>query len=253
MSKSRLHKSGLAAIRIQSYSSDSVSNVKRAAVGEGAEQNDDRSEKLKATKVFEIPTNQIFWDCSGGEHPAFLQIDKLRKQCKISRTKRGGPGGQHRNKASTAVVMKHLATKVSGEGSERRSQVENERNAIRRLRMALATKVRSAHLQIDGTFLPLGWEPRNELLSRLTRKGKLEVSATNEAMPAVLTNILDGMYAHELQVSSLCEDINKKIPSKNVRVSPNEIVLFLAKHPAALHLINRERLKLTMPTLKVHR
>ena len=57
--------------------------------------------------------------------------------------RRSGPGGQHRNKVSTAVVITHRPTGVRAEANERRSQAENHREAVRRLRVRLAVEVRS--------------------------------------------------------------------------------------------------------------
>ena len=53
-------------------------------------------------------------------------------------------GGRENNKTSSAVVLTHTPTKVSAEGFERRSQHQNLRAAQRRLRVALALKVRAA-------------------------------------------------------------------------------------------------------------
>ncbi|HXX29777.1 MAG TPA: peptide chain release factor-like protein [Myxococcaceae bacterium] len=48
-----------------------------------------------------------------------------------------GPGGQHRNKAATAVRLVHLPTGVAVTATERRSQALNRGTALRRLRGAL--------------------------------------------------------------------------------------------------------------------
>jgi len=76
-------------------------------------------------------------------HPAKLEIDKLVAQCDFTRTRRGGPGGQHRNKVESAVVVQHRPTGVIAEANERRSQADNRRSAIFRLRVNLALAVRS--------------------------------------------------------------------------------------------------------------
>ena len=71
-------------------------------------------------------------------HPARLPPDDLLRDCDETRTKRSGPGGQHRNKVETAVILRHRVSGVSAEASERRSQADNRRVALFRLRLRLA-------------------------------------------------------------------------------------------------------------------
>ncbi|HYW80276.1 MAG TPA: peptide chain release factor-like protein, partial [Thermoguttaceae bacterium] len=75
-------------------------------------------------------------------HPAALPADALFEQCDMRRLRRSGPGGQHRNKVETAVVLTHRPTGISAEANERRSQAQNRNVAIARLRMNLALGIR---------------------------------------------------------------------------------------------------------------
>ena len=58
----------------------------------------------------------------GQLHPAKLAPDDLMKECSMKTTKGSGPGGQHRNKVQTAVVVTHTPTAFTGQASESRSQ-----------------------------------------------------------------------------------------------------------------------------------
>ena len=53
-------------------------------------------------------------------HPAQYPVQRLLAECEINRTRGSGPGGQHRNKVETAIVVVHLPTGLRGEASERR-------------------------------------------------------------------------------------------------------------------------------------
>ena len=66
----------------------------------------------------------------------------LLDQCEVDVYKSSGPGGQHRNKTSTAVRLRHQPTGLSAHGDESRSQYQNKRAALRRLRMNIACRLR---------------------------------------------------------------------------------------------------------------
>lgn len=72
-----------------------------------------------------------------------LDDDALLKQCDINIYKSSGPGGQHRNKVSSAVRLYHRPTGISAHGTSSRSQHENKREALKNLRIKIATQARS--------------------------------------------------------------------------------------------------------------
>jgi hypothetical protein len=67
---------------------------------------------------------------------------QLLAQCAVDTYRASGPGGQKRNKTSSAVRLRHLASGLSVIAEESRSQHENRARALRRLRQALYLKLR---------------------------------------------------------------------------------------------------------------
>ena len=82
-----------------------------------------------------------------------LDDDALLAQCDMTFTRSGGPGGQHRNKVSSAVRLYHRPTGVTVQAYEERSQHVNRRAALARLRMKIACTVRRP-VGPAGTHVP---------------------------------------------------------------------------------------------------
>jgi hypothetical protein len=66
----------------------------------------------------------------------------LLDQCAVDTYRASGPGGQKRNKTSSAVRLRHGPSGLIVIAEESRSQHENRARALRRLRQALYLKVR---------------------------------------------------------------------------------------------------------------
>ncbi|MEE9278009.1 MAG: peptide chain release factor-like protein [Dehalococcoidia bacterium] len=71
-----------------------------------------------------------------------LSDEDLLRQCRVDTFRASGPGGQHRNKTDTAVRLTHQPTGCRAQASERRSQQQNRRRALARLRQTIALDVR---------------------------------------------------------------------------------------------------------------
>ncbi len=71
-----------------------------------------------------------------------LSDGQLLDQCKVDTYRASGPGGQKRNKTSSAVRIRHPASGLIVIAEESRSQHENRARALRRLRQALYLKIR---------------------------------------------------------------------------------------------------------------
>jgi RF-1 domain len=156
-------------------------------------------------------------------HPAALPPESLLAQCEVSRLRRSGPGGQHRNKVETAVAIRHLSAGVKAEANERRSQAENKAVALFRLRVNLALKIRGK----IGNREP----PSSLWLSRL-KSGRIEVSQSHEDFPALLAEALD-------TISACAADV--KVAAESLQSTASQLIKFLRQEPRALQLVNEWR------------
>jgi hypothetical protein len=73
---------------------------------------------------------------------AHLSDAQLLAQCEVDTYRASGPGGQKRNKTSSAVRLRHPASGLIVIAEESRSQHENRARALKRLRQALFLKMR---------------------------------------------------------------------------------------------------------------
>ncbi len=80
---------------------------------------------------------------------ANLTDAQLLHQCAVDTYRASGPGGQKRNKTSSAVRLRHLPSGLMVIAEESRSQHENRARALRRIRQALYLKLRE-ELPRDG-------------------------------------------------------------------------------------------------------
>src|SRR6516164_5922036 len=88
---------------------------------------------------------------------------QLLAQCAVDTYRASGPGGQKRNKTSSAVRLRHAASGLLVIAEESRSQHENKARALRRLRQALYLKVREDLPADERT--PVALAARAELMA----------------------------------------------------------------------------------------
>jgi hypothetical protein len=71
-----------------------------------------------------------------------LSDAELVGQCDVDTYRASGPGGQKRNKTSSAVRLRHRPTGLRVIAEESRSQHENKATAVKRLRQAVVLHLR---------------------------------------------------------------------------------------------------------------
>ncbi len=95
-----------------------------------------------------------------GQRNLWLQRgDKgLLLQCEVDTYRASGPGGQKRNKTSSAVRLRHLPSGLMVISEDSRSQHENKAWALKRLRREICLGLREKLVEpfvLDALFLPL--------------------------------------------------------------------------------------------------
>lgn len=163
-------------------------------------------------------------------HPAQKTETDLEKECQFLATRRSGPGGQHRNKVETAVIVTHRETGVRAEASERRSQGENRKVAYQRLRIQLAL-----HLRRTPPSQP------TELWRSRVRAKKIAVNPGHQDFPSLLAEFLDQYYSHREDLAATTHTLG---------ITSSQGIKFLKLEPLALEQVNRRRQEEGLHALK---
>ena len=138
---------------------------------------------------------------SGGDDYLSLDDDELWKQCELSTYRSSGPGGQHRNKVETAVRITHRPTSVVANATEQRSQLENRRNAMKRLRSKIALKVRRrTEFDVDGAGEDFEVPEELAAILPLTSK-KVRYGRKHREYPRGVQVLMDLLVANNLSVA----------------------------------------------------
>jgi hypothetical protein len=170
--------------------------------------------------------------CSGADHPASLEVDRLLQECDVRRQRRSGPGGQHRNKVETGVVIRHRPTGIEASATERRSQEQNRQMAIQRLRRRLALDVRRP---VDAARGPSQrWRSR-------CQGGRITVSSGHDDFPALLAEALDTVIDHDADLVTA---------ARRLGCTRSQLAKLLKIVPEAFQQVNRRRQWLGLLPLK---
>ena len=164
------------------------------------------------------------------QHPSCVPEEVLLQDCQITRTRAGGPGGQHRNKVESAIVITHNSG-VIGQASERRSQHENRSIAVFRLRVNLAIAVRTVRNN----------EKIGEIWTSHCRNNRIAIRATHPNFPCILALAMDVIAAENYQLADA---------AKKLGCSTSQLIKLLKIDFSAFQSVNENSKKLGFSALK---
>lgn len=187
-------------------------------------------------------------------HPAAWPDELLLRNCTAEQSRSSGPGGQHRNKVSTQVTLTHGPTGIAATAGERRSAVDNRREALRRLRFKLAIEHRlgvpegeigsplwrsrvqkpkrkpNQKPEKDPVFEELGVTLRSP--EPEVPKGRIVCNPKHHDFPSLLAEAMDAIAASGWDI---------KPAAIRLGVSPTQLIKFVKDHTPAWGKLCQER------------
>jgi hypothetical protein len=168
-----------------------------------------------------------------------LTDDQLLAQCDVDTYRASGPGGQKRNKTSSAVRLRHPPSGLLVIAEESRSQHENKTKALRRLRRALYLELRET-LPADGlTAEFVGQFP--DYAQARGADGRLHLSAKDPRFWPAAGVVLDVLAAAEARVGNAAELLG---------ISTGNLIDFLQTDPKLWQAANQLRARYGQKALR---
>jgi hypothetical protein len=158
---------------------------------------------------------------------AHLTEAQLLAQCAVDTYRASGPGGQKRNKTSSAVRLRHEPTGLIVIAEESRSQHDNKAKALKRLWHALFLELRDP---LPGTAEEVAALP--DYAGARDASGRLNLSAKNPRFWPVAGVALDALAAVEARVAEAAALLG---------VSTGNLIDFLQTDPKVWQEANRLR------------
>ncbi len=151
-------------------------------------------------------------------------------QCEVDTYRASGPGGQKRNKTSSAVRLRHVPTGMIVIAEESRSQHENKAKALKRLWQGLFLHLRD---ELAGPArAPEAIIAHPDYAAARSPDGRLHLSARGPLFWPAVGVVLDVLTACEARVSDAAALLG---------VSTGNLIDFLQTDPRVWQEANRIR------------
>ena len=158
---------------------------------------------------------------------------QLLAQCEVDTYRASGPGGQKRNKTSSAVRLRHLPSSLLVIAEESRSQHENKAKALRRLRRALYLDLREPALETPVDH--------PDFAPARGADGRLHVAPRDPRFWPAAGVVLDVLAAVEARVGEAADRLG---------VSTGNLVDFLQTDPKLWQAANQLRARFGQKALR---
>lgn len=159
-----------------------------------------------------------------------LTEDQLLAQCEVDTYRASGPGGQKRNKTSSAVRLRHPPTGLLVIAEESRSQHENKAKALKRLWQSLFLHLRDELPESARTPEALAVHP--DYAPARGADGRLHISTKNPAFWPAVGVVFDVLSACEARVADAAALLG---------TSTGNLIDFLQTDPRVWQEANRVR------------
>jgi hypothetical protein len=159
-----------------------------------------------------------------------LSDEQLLAQCEVDTYRASGPGGQKRNKTSSAVRLRHPPSGLIVIAEESRSQHENRARALKRMRQALYLKLRDDLPPAARSPEALAAHP--DYRAARGGDGRLDLGRKDPRFWPAAGVVLDVLSAVEARVSEAAEALG---------VSTANLIAFLATEPKLWEQANQLR------------
>src|SRR5262245_2578367 len=159
---------------------------------------------------------------------------QLLAQCEVDTYRASGPGGQKRNKTSSAVRLRHPPSGLIVIAEESRSQHENKAKALRRLRRAL-------YLALREPVPPESPSHHPDYAAARGPDGKLHLSAKDPRLWPTAGFVLDILAAVEARVGEAAELLG---------LTTGNLVDFLQTDPKLWQAANQLRARFAQQPLR---